>query len=99
MFSVFCTFTTCGVQPTERKPDYGQLQNLMNGFPGSMSNGPLFPMLTALLTELSKIQDPRFVQSAVNQVNVTMQERQEQRAKPQPWNLSRSVNFLYSRPI
>ena len=72
------------VQPTERKPDYGQLQNLMNGFPGSMSNGPLFPMLTALLTELSKIQDPRFVQSAVNQVNVTMQERQEQRAKPQP---------------
>ncbi|XP_076099110.1 uncharacterized protein LOC143068729 [Mytilus galloprovincialis] len=72
-------------QPSaEKAPALGQFQSLMLGFPGSMTNGPLFPMLTALLNELSKIQDPRFVQSAVNQVNVATQDRQQPRPCPVP---------------
>ncbi|CAC5419568.1 unnamed protein product [Mytilus coruscus] len=71
-------------QSAEKAPALGQFQSLMLGFPGSMTNGPLFPMLTALLNELSKIQDPRFVQSAMNQVNVATQDRQQPKPCPAP---------------
>lgn len=69
-------------QPVVQNFTHPQFQNLMNGFPGSLSNGPLFPVLTALLNELSKIQDPRFVQTAVNHVNVVAQERQQTQPAP-----------------
>lgn len=87
-------------QPVAQTLFHPGFQNLVNGFPGSISNGPLFPILTALLNELSKIQDPKFVETAVNQVNTVAHERKQFKPASRPQQLTqiKDINDIKHLP-
>lgn len=51
--------------------------NILQDYASRMPNGPIFPILTALLKELSSLQDPQFVQQTVQQVQAATQHRRD----------------------
>ena len=51
--------------------------NILEDYARRMPNGPLFPLLTALLKELSSLQDPQFVQQTVQQVQAATQSKRD----------------------
>ncbi|XP_061173955.1 microtubule-associated protein 10-like [Saccostrea echinata] len=68
-----------GLEPIRiQNPATDQIgMNILKDYASKMPNGPLFPILTALLKELSSLQDPQFVQQTVQQVQVATQHRQD----------------------
>ncbi|KAH3854549.1 microtubule-associated protein 10-like isoform X2 [Dreissena polymorpha] len=74
-----------------------QFQNQMPGglnLAALASSEPVFPLLTALLTELSKIQNPMFVNEAVQQVNQAKAMKVPQKEKHSVVHSSRTEEII-----